>query len=131
MAIAGKPEIPSPLAAPSPIAAVPGPVLDGGSKWSKRAAKAFLESCPKRWVTIERTSDDIAFETKQGSPAHQYVGWNGWAWPVPKGVPVEVPEPIALILDQARELFRTDQARERRAFFNSIADDSLGVEISL
>lgn len=120
---------PDPTAAPAAVP--PAAVLDGGSKWSRRAARAFLESCPKRWVTIERTNDDIALETKLGSPAYQYVGWNGWAYPVPKGVPTEVPEPIAQILDQARELFRTDQARERRAFFNSIADDSLGVEITL
>lgn len=119
------------MATPAQAAPSAAPGSDGSSKWSKRRAKAFLESCPKRWVTIERTSDDIALETKQGSPAYQYVGWNGWAYPVPKGVPTEVPEPIAQILDQARALFRTDQARERRAFFNSIADDSLGVEISL
>lgn len=102
----------------------------GRAKWGKRRAKAFLASCPTRHVTIERTNDDIAYETKTGKPAYQYVGWNGWAYPVPKGRNVEVPEPIAQILDQSRELFRTAQARERRAFFNDIGD-SLGVEVSL
>ena len=104
--------------------------VPGRAKWTKRRAKAFLASCPKRAIIIERTNDDIQYETREGHPAYQYVGWNGWSYPVPKGQSVEVPEPIAQILDQSRALFRTAQARERRAFFNDIGD-SLGVEVSV
>jgi hypothetical protein len=121
-------------APPPPAVAIEDEGSEGGvpgrAKWSKRRAKAYLESCPRRPVVIERTNDDVKYETEQGQPAYQYVGWNGWAYPVPKGRSVDVPEPIAQILEQSRELFRTTQARERRAFFNDIGD-GLGVEVSI
>jgi hypothetical protein len=111
---------------PEPSAA---PVEIGGrSKWSKRRAREFMAAQPKRAVMIERTADDLKQEQETGKPVHQFVMWNGWSYLVPKGRVVEVPEPIAAILDQSRELFRTTQAREAKSFFTDIGE-SLGIEL--
>ena len=111
-----------------PEAQAPPAEVGGRSKWSKRRAREFLASCPKRAVMIERTGDDLKQEQETGKPVHQFVMWNGWSYLVPKGRVVEVPEPIAAILDQSRELFRTAQAREAKTFFTDIGD-GLGIEL--
>ena len=102
--------------------------IPGRSKWSAARARRFLESCPKRWITVERSDDDRKFETETGKPTYQVVIWNGWRLMVPKGKSVEVPAPIADILEQAGQIFRTDQAREAQAFFNDIGE-GLGIEL--
>lgn len=125
-------QVNTPAGADAPVAppdTTDGQLTPGRSKWSKRRATAFLASCPKRTVMIERTNDDIKVETDTGKPVGQPVIWNGWMVTIPKGRPVPVPEPIAAILDNQREIFRTAQARERRAFLIDIGD-TLGVQLT-
>jgi len=118
-----RPTAPPDVSAPEDDAPIPG-----RTKWSATKARRFLESCPKEWITVERSDDDRKFETETGRPTYQVVIWNGWRVMVPKGKSVEVPAPIAEILEQSAQIFRTDQAREAQAFFNDIGE-GLGIEL--
>lgn len=128
------PKKPSLLDQPDPgLVLPPPPVVElrgGGGKWSRRSARAYLESCPTRVYLIERTSDDREYERRTGKPIHEVVFWNGWAYPVPKGRAVELPEPIVQILEQSAQIFRTDQARDASATLQTLTGpNDLGHEV--
>jgi len=122
--------VPAPSAAPefTPSGAegtdeaTPAGSVGGRPKWSRRRAKAFLESCPTRTVMIERNADDKRYQEAAGEPAYQYCTWNGWPYLVPKGEIVAVPEPIAQLIDQLQDPFPTAQSRGMRTLLIGIGN---------
>ncbi len=88
----------------------PGPQLDGGPKWSRQAAVAFLESCPKAPVQIPLE----LHEQTQPGPFYHLVLWNSHGYAIRKGSMEMVPEPIAQIVYQSLSRERTEQFATQR-----------------
>jgi len=126
------------MAAPTtqPDTTAPLPEIDPGgtpgtSKWSRSRAEGFLKSCARRAVYVRGTGDEEAHELRTGEPVYRWVGWNGWSWAIPVGRSVEVPEPIAQIIDQSQEMLRTSQAKEQRTVMPPLNDGEQGVKLQM
>lgn len=91
-----------------------------GAKWPRSVAESYLRQQPKLPIFVPLSRDE------EGKPRrfYQSVIWNGWEIPVRKGVPVQVPAPVAEILNQAMATKRTEQARYNRAADLMLITDS-------
>jgi hypothetical protein len=103
-------------ARPIPVLTATPNLTGNGPKWTRQKALDFLQAQLMTSVYIPLTDDEIG----RGGTYYAPVGWNGWHIPVPKGREVRVPAPIAEIVQQSLQYYRTVQAHEARADFNTM-----------
>jgi hypothetical protein len=87
---------------------IEGIVEDTEYAWTKRGLERWLKDCPKKLVFIK--TDDLNDGTDITKMAPHPVSIDGYRFEVSKGVPVWVPKPIADIIEQSQQPFRTSQA---------------------
>ena len=74
--------------------------------------RRVLEWYPKVPVMLPENDDERDRRVKSGKyRAAEKIIWNGVTFTMPKGIPVMVPEPIAKIVANANEVYRTDEVR--------------------
>jgi hypothetical protein len=84
--------------------------LSGQPKWSQIRLYAFLATQPRVAIVVPRDRDD-----PPGDAYHPVV-YQGWMLAVPKGVMVDVPLPIAKIIENMLAVERTSQFRDQQPF---------------
>lgn len=107
----------------APGEAPAGPVHDatanveaGRPKWSRDQVHAFLSAQPKVKVMIPMDLSDPP------GGAYQPIIYQGWLIPVPKGRMVDVPLPLAGIIENMMQAERTQQARDSQAWRMNLAN---------
>lgn len=78
-------------------------------RWSKRGLTRWLAACPKVPVYVPLEADLGEVDPKKARPLPVY--YDGYRIDVPKGRNVMVAKPIADIIEQSQQPFRTAQAQ--------------------
>lgn len=80
------------------------------TRWASKAKlMQWLSICPAVMVSIPLDPSNDPEDTTKTQ--NHYVGYDGYPFYIPKGEPVEVPAPIAEIVRQSQQKYRTAQAR--------------------
>lgn len=77
--------------------------------WTKNKLMQWLAACPRVMVSVPLDPSNDPGDPQQARP-HQVI-YDGYRFDIPKGEPVEVPSPIAEIVQQGQQKFRTAQSR--------------------
>jgi hypothetical protein len=77
------------------------------------AWRRVLEWYPKVPVMLPENDDEREKRITSGKyRAAEVIIWNGVVFTMPKGIPVMVPEPIAKVVENANEIYRTTEVRK-------------------
>lgn len=87
---------------------IEGIIEDTEYSWTKRGLERWLAACPRKVVYIKSDPVNDGADPAKMRPHPVFI--DGYRFDVPKDDTIEVPLPIAEIIEQSQQQFRTSQA---------------------